>query len=301
MRESTRRGIDYLDAVTVLLQRMRAAHPTKGLYEAAELQWWWSIPRRTDVLEQLFWFGGDDQPVAAAIFADFSDRSSAVYDEVTFCPLLMPDASDAQVAAVVGRGLAVAAEHGFKSVELEVARSDEVMIDVLVGHGFSIKAEGALALGWVAATERASVSALPEGFRLANRADTTPRRHHIEERNPRFVEGRLLETSLYRPDLDLVVLDDEDNYAAYGMFWHDPVTLTGVVEPMRTLDGYQRLGLARHVLTAGLELLAAAGAERMSIGWEPDNPASGHLYRSVGFVPDTETDLYAGPTGAPSG
>lgn len=49
------------------------------------------------------------------------------------------------------------------------------------------------------------------------------------------------------------------------------------------------------MLTSGIDLLAAAGAERISIGWEPDNPASGHLYRSVGFEPVLRTDVFSGP------
>ena len=52
--EQHRSGIDYLRAVTALLQRVRGADPTKGLYEAADLQWWWRTPRSTDNLPQLF-------------------------------------------------------------------------------------------------------------------------------------------------------------------------------------------------------------------------------------------------------
>lgn len=55
--------------------------------------------------------------------------------------------------------------------------------------------------------------------------------------------------------------------AAHGMFWYDPVTETGVVEPMRTHDDHQQRGLARHVLTTG-----------------------------VGFEPGGSSDLFAGPT-----
>ncbi len=62
MREELLVGVDYLDAVTTLLQRVRNAHPTKGLYEAAELQWWWSVPRSTDSLGQLFWFADEGRP-----------------------------------------------------------------------------------------------------------------------------------------------------------------------------------------------------------------------------------------------
>ncbi len=62
---------------------------------------------------------------------------------------------------------------------------------------------------------------------------------------------------------------------------------------MRTEDEHQQRGLARHVLTAGINKLAEAGAERIKIVYEPDNPAAGHLYRSVGFEPVKLTDAFA--------
>ena len=39
VREEHRVGLHYLESVTELLQRVRSAHPTKGLYQAAEMQW----------------------------------------------------------------------------------------------------------------------------------------------------------------------------------------------------------------------------------------------------------------------
>ena len=296
LREEWLVGFAALEAVTTLLQRNRKAHPTAGLYEAAEPQWWWSTPRRTDSLGQLVWFDDQGRPEAAVLMVDFSSRGSALYDEVTFCPLFMPDAHPDQVAYAVKRGLALAKEHGYASVALEVDQSDDLLNDVLANHGFTVKEKDALAEAWMSADARSEVSKLHDGYRLTSRAEMTPRAHHMNERNPDFVEERLLETSLYRPDLDLVILDSDNNYAAYGIFWVDPETATGVVEPMRTKDEHQQRGLARHLLTAGADLLDKAGAERISIGWEPDNPASGHLYRSVGFEPTKNTDLLSGPT-----
>ena len=114
------------------------------------------------------------------------------------------------------------------------------------------------------------------------------------ERNRPDPEPRLRQTSLYRPDLDLVIHDRHGSVAAYGLFWCDPETATGLVEPMRTEDEHQRRGLARHLLTTGLDLLAASGASRIKICYEPDNPASSHLYLSVGFQPDRRTVVFAG-------
>ena len=296
LREEQRSGLAGLQAVTALLQRRRNAHPTYGLYEACELHFWWSKPRSTDSLGQLVWFDEHGRPEAAAVMADFTDGGSLLYEDVTFLPLFMPDSSLELVAHVVERGLALAADHGFPSVELEVDKADDVMHGVLASHGFTMKEEDILAEAWMSTDTRPQISTLNDGYRLVSRAEIAPRPHHMTERNPAFSEDRLLETSTYRPDLDLVVLDSDDNYAGHGLFWYDPITATGVVEPMRTKDEHQQQGLARHILTAGLDRLAKAGAERVSIGYEPGNPASGHLYRSVGFEPIKYTDLLSGPT-----
>ena len=58
---------------------------------------------------------------------------------------------------------------------------------------------------------------------------------------------------------------------------------------MRTEDEHQRRGLARHILTTGLDLLAEAGAARIKICYEPDNPPARDLYLSVGFEPARQT------------
>ncbi|MFW2381924.1 MAG: GNAT family N-acetyltransferase [Acidimicrobiales bacterium] len=299
MREEHRVGLDYLEAVTTLLQRTRNAHPTKDMYEAAELQWWWSIARSTDNLPQLFWFDEQGRPAAAVIAADFGSQGSQLYQSTTVVVSVMPDAAPDWIAHVVDRGLAHFTECGIEGFELEVDRADEVMREVLFSHGFDVKEDG-LILAWLTADARPEDSPLHEEYRLFPRSETTHLPHHmINPRRPN-VEERLQQTSLYRPDLDLVVLDRDDNPASYGLFWYDPVTATGVVEPMRTHEDHQQRGLARHVLTSGINLLAEAGAERISIGWEPGNPASGPLYLSVGFEPHRQTDLFARGASTPN-
>jgi GNAT superfamily N-acetyltransferase len=289
-REEHRVGLDYLDAVTLLLQRIRSAHPTAGLFEAADLQWWWRNPRSTDTLPQLFWFDHLGRPEAAVIATAWSDR-------IALDPLVMPDATPDWVAHVMGRGLSHAREAGLESVGLEIDRADDVLREVLVGHGFEM-GEDAVVETWLAADARPAISPLHEGYRLSNRLETMSRAHHMinPERNHPDPEPRLTQTSLYRPDLDLVVHDSSDRVAAYGLFWYDPTTATGLVEPMRTEDDHQRRGLARHILTTGIDLLADAGAARIKICYEPDNPASKGLYLGVGFEPDRYTVLFSGRT-----
>jgi GNAT superfamily N-acetyltransferase len=295
MRQQHLVGLDYLRVVTALLQRIRGAHPTAGLYQAAELHWWWRNPRSTDQVPQLFWFDDHGRPAAAVIATDWGDGSSAVFEDTTLALIVMPDASPDWVTHVIEHGLAHAAESGIEAIDVEVDRTDYPVREVLLRHGFARKGDG-IVEAWLSVEDRPEISALHDGYRLRTRSETMPQPHHFGRRGGPRTEERLRQTSLYRPDLDLVVYDSDGDVGAYGLFWFDPQTATGVVEPMRTEDDHQRRGLARHILTVGIDLLAAAGAERISIGWEPDNPASGHLYRSVGFEPVLSTEVFSGPT-----
>ena len=287
-REELVAGPEYLRAVTALLQRGRSVHPTKGLYEAGEILWWWGeTPRPTDELAQLFWVDDSGRPEAAVIITEWRDW-------VSFDPIVMPGAQPDWVALVVGRGLAYAAESGFSDLQLEVDRADDAMRTVLTSHGFALSEEGAAVESWLAAGARPDISPLQDGYRLASRLDTMDRPHHMIERHGPDVEERLLQTPLYRADLDLFILDADDIPVARGLCWYDPATSVGVIEPMRTEEAHQNRGLARHILTNGIDRLAKAGAERIKIVFEPGNPTSSHLYLDVGFQPVKYTDTYAG-------
>ena len=291
--EQSRVGVDALATVTTLLQRARSAHPTDGLYEAADLQWWWAQgPRLIDSSPQLFWIDELGRPEAAVITTEWSYG-------VQMDPILLPGATPELVATVVERGLDQARASGVGTVQLEVDRTDHLLGKALSERGFTIEESG-YAETWLDADARPEISPLPAEYRLGSRLDTEPSPHHLIERNGAAVEQRLLQTSLYCPDLDLVVLDRSDYVAASGLFWFDPVTSTGLVEPMRTEADHQRRGLARHLLTAGIELLSAAGAERIKICFELSNPASSRLYPSLGFKPVKQTDVFVGPTTAPT-
>lgn len=275
MHEGHRVGIQYLEAVTTLLQRVRSAHPTAGVFEAADFQWWWRSARSTDSLPQLLWFDDSGLPEAAVIATDWGDT-------VALDPIVLPGATSDRVGHLIERGLAHAGDLGLDTVDIAIALSDEVMARALAENGYA-HMEDELVDAWLAADDRPAFTTLHPAYRLVSRLETTPAPHHMIPRGGPDVEERLRQTSLYRADLDLVVLDGDDNTAAYGLFWFDPVTATGLVEPMRTEADHQRLGLARHVLTKGLDLLAKAGAERIKIAWDPGNPGANTLYTSVGF------------------
>jgi GNAT superfamily N-acetyltransferase len=264
-------GSEYLRLATTLLQRMRLASATGGIWEAADLQWWFRRERSTDSRGQLFWLDADDEPVAAVITTDWV---TSVGCDV----FVRPDSRAVDPAAVWREALSRVAALGLTGVEISVRRDDTTGIGELASAGWEV-AEGCVVASWLAAARVPGISALPDGYRLSSRAQHPDRPHHLAVRNGAEVADRLRRCSLYRPDLDLVVEAPDGQVAGYGLFWADPITRVGLVEPMRTEQSHQGRGIARHVLTTGLNLLASHGCDRLKVSNDI------RLYLTVGFAP----------------
>ncbi|HKZ19337.1 MAG TPA: GNAT family N-acetyltransferase [Acidimicrobiia bacterium] len=78
--------------------------------------------------------------------------------------------------------------------------------------------------------------------------------------------------------------------AGYSLYWFDPTTKVGLVEPVRVEEEFQRRGLARAMLTAGIDRLFKRGAQRVKISYDTD--AAGALYQGVGFLPTSTATWY---------
>jgi ribosomal protein S18 acetylase RimI-like enzyme len=265
-------GLDYLALATELLQRARLAHAEAGLWEATDLQWWWRTHRRSDAIDQLFWL--DEQgPVAGVVLTDWGRAWGCD-------PIVVPGLSTVPLATVWARAIQEIDGLGLEAVEVLARDDDFELLGLLAGTGF-VATDERSGITWMNAEDRPEVAALAEGFVLVDRARETATPHPMRRRSGEAVEARLQQCSLYDPGLDLAVEADDGQVAGYALFWFDPVTEVGLVEPMRVEDAYQRRGLARAMLTAGLDRLAKRGARRFKVGYATD--AARALYVGAGF------------------
>jgi predicted N-acetyltransferase YhbS len=172
-------------------------------------------------------------------------------------------------------------------IEALVPVDDAELNAWFAGRGFTVVQEAWS--GWMAAADRPAVRALPPGYQLVDRAvrggEVAPE-HPMASRNGPDVETRLRQTGLYDPHLDLAVLAPDGSVAGYALFWNDPITGIGIVEPVRVEDAHSGRGIGYAMISAGLDRLAQAGATRLKIGWESDR--AGELYTRLGFT-DVDT------------
>jgi GNAT superfamily N-acetyltransferase len=281
IREVRASGLEYLALATELLQRARLADAEAGLWEAADLQWWWRTPRSSDAVGQIFWID-DEGPVAGVVLTDWGRAWGCD-------PIVVPGVSTVSLPTVWARALEAVNALGLKAVEV-LARDDDLELQgLLAGAGFATD-EYRSGFTWMNAADRPEVAALPEGFALVDRARATTTLHPMRRRSGDGVEARLMQCSLYDPGLDLAVEVSDGPVAGYALFWFDPVTEVGLLEPMRVESGYQRRGLARALLTAGLDRLAQQGARQLKVGYATDIARS--LYTSAGFQVTSTTRSY---------
>ena len=171
-----------------------------------------------------------------------------------------------------------------------LTRDDDVELRELVSGAGFVADDYQSGIAWMNAQDRPDVAGLPDGFVLVDRTDTsTP--HPMRRRSGDEVEARLRQCSLYDPALDLAVEAPDGQTAGYSLYWFDPATEVGLLEPMRVEDEYQRRGLARAMLTAGLDRLAKRGARRLKVGYATD--VAYGLYVGAGFRVTSTTKSYS--------
>ncbi|HKV83079.1 MAG TPA: N-acetyltransferase [Ktedonobacterales bacterium] len=112
---------------------------------------------------------------------------------------------------------------------------------------------------------------------------------------------RLRRAPLYRPELDLVAVSPEREFASYCICWYDPVTRVGEFEPVGTRAAYRRRGLGRALMFEGQRRLRALGARTAIVYTNGDNIPAIPLYESAGFRIVDRDYLYQRPLPLPQG
>lgn len=257
-------GLEYLALVTDLLQRERLADPVGGLWEAADLQWWYTRYQHPDPADAVFWMDGGT-PVGAVVFTRWRPERYG-------CDVLGAPPREAAWRFIRDR----CAELPGAAIEMDDSAD-------AVATGFTEAAEE-YDVTWVDAAGRAPARPFPAGYAPVARPEQDGP-HPMATRNGAEVEERLRECSLYDPELDLAVRGPDGDVAAYAMFWADPRTGVGLVEPVRVEDAHAGRGVGAALLDAGLARLAARGCRRLKVSHEVGNEAARRLYHGAGFRP----------------
>jgi hypothetical protein len=121
-------GLEYVALATGLLQRARLADAEAAVWEAADLQWWWRTPRRSDAIDHLFWID-DEGPVAAVVLTDWGRAWGCD-------PIAVPGVSTVPLSTVWAGALESIHALGLETVEVLARDDDFELRGLLAGAGF---------------------------------------------------------------------------------------------------------------------------------------------------------------------
>lgn len=196
------------------------------------------------------------------------------------------------------------AEHGTNATDIETdaAASDQVRIDLLESSGWVAQDVEVLMLTRRSVDE-APAPELPEGYSLrpvrgVEEAGPVSELHAAGFGSSWTPElyARVMASPGYSPDRELLIEASDGQLAAFCVLWPDDVNRAGLFEPVAVHPDHRRLGLGRCLMRAGMEAMRSWGMTHAEVMYETENPGSGLLYRSEGFVPIDKIVVYRKPS-----
>jgi mycothiol synthase len=165
-------------------------------------------------------------------------------------------------------------------------------ISVLENHGFTLESIRSLQYSHLL-NERIPEYPLPMGFliRCVKGKDEVKQLVALHQAafgsNSMTTEYRLamMSTPQYIQKMDLVVVTPKDELAAFCICgFDDQDKRIGYTDPIGTHPSYQRIGLSKALISAGLIALKNAGANTVRLGTSSQNIAMQKLAYALGFV-----------------
>ncbi len=285
IRQYRASGVEALNLMTTLCQRARLADPDSGTWEAADFQWWWRKPQKSDDADQVFWLD-ETGPVAGTRLSAWDD------DTWQLDPIVVMGTNAPSLNHILNVSLHLLLMHAPTTITLPVRDDDQTLRALARDLGFA--AGDGDSTAWMDAADVPTPTPLPEGFVLVDRAMRSHTPHPMVGRNGQQVARRLAMCSLYDPALDLAVETENGEVAGYSLYWFDPVTKVGLVEPVRVEDDFQRQGLAKAMVTEGVRRLVERGAMRVKVSYE--NRKARALYEGIGFTTTHSTTWFTRET-----
>ncbi len=132
---------------------------------------------------------------------------------------------------------------------------------------------------------------LPEGFSFldvmrpayADKRADVHRNSFNSSRMTRDAYRNFMVTPDYNPELDIVVVAPDGEFAAFAMGWMDAANQLSIFEPVGTRDSMQRRGLGKAALLEGLWRLKARGVRTATVCTHAHNEGNIAFYQSAGF------------------
>ncbi len=175
------------------------------------------------------------------------------------------------------------------SVSISVAECDKERINCLTSLGYRMtKRESEMRRRSL--YEPIPSGVLPEGFALCSVAGEHESDLLAEVHSSAFDSKWTAESYLevmqapsFKIDNELVVVAPDGRFAAFLIYWLDPISKSGLFEPVGCHKDFRRRGLTKALMLEGMKRMIDAGMETALVGNKIGNEAASRLYDSMGL------------------
>ncbi|HVO43867.1 MAG TPA: GNAT family N-acetyltransferase, partial [Aggregatilineales bacterium] len=255
-------------------------------FHPGDINHWMSNTFRGRDLDRRFYVSGGNDSLFALAYLPLGD------DQPTFELMIDPD----HRGGPFERDMLLDCESAFwrtlnqSHIVTNVFNTDSLRDHTLVGLGYFADAEPFQCLNTRPLAGPLPSASLPDGFAIRNvegehEADAVRTAHdHAFRPNWSADEYRaVMRTPDFDPHRELVVVAPDGRAAAFLVYWLDPISKSGLFEPIGCHREFQRRGLTKALMVEGLRRMIDAGMETAIISHQVGNAASMALYASVGF------------------
>jgi ribosomal protein S18 acetylase RimI-like enzyme len=94
----------------------------------------------------------------------------------------------------------------------------------------------------------------------------------------------VMRTPGFQVECELVVVTPDGRFAAFLVYWLDPISQSGLFEPVGCHQEFQRRGLSKALMVEGMRRMVAQGMRTAMVRYLARNAAASALYGSAGFT-----------------
>jgi mycothiol synthase len=175
------------------------------------------------------------------------------------------------------------------SLSVNVAECDRERVTLLTSLGYQLtKRDSEMRRKTLA--DPLPKSVLPEGFSLRSVAGEHEAALIAEVHSSAFDSKWTAEKYLevmrapsFKIDNELVVVAPDGRFAAFLVYWLDPVSKSGLLEPVGCHKDFRQRGLTKALMIEGMKRMIDAGMETVLVGNKVSNEAASRLYDSLGL------------------
>ena len=251
---------------------------------------WMCNSYRGQALDSYFWLYEPDNKLLA--LAELSKAEWGVFTLVTH-PQACSDQAELALLGLCQRLMDERMRENpadKRTLAINVASTNQQRIDLLRSLGY--QPEPPKYVATIRSLDKPLPKpSLPEGFSLRSVAAESEAGLLAEVHNHSFGSSwieteylKVMRTPGFMIEHELVAVAPDGRFAAFVIYWLDPISRSGLFEPVGCHKDFQRQGLATALMVEGMQRMVAAGMTHALVSYKSDNLPASKLYASLGFV-----------------